>query len=602
MTVTAHEILRAEPSTAAALFERCAHTYPTQTAVEDDRCSLTYRELNAQANRLARRLVVEGVGADQVVAVAVPRSVDCVVALLAVLKSGAAYLPLDLTYPPERLAFMVRDAHPVLALTTMTAGRQFAAAAGDLACLELDQSETAATLASLSPEDVTDAERTAAAHPDHAMYVIYTSGSTGIPKGVVVTGAGMAALADTQRRTLRAGPGSRVLQWASISFDAAFWDISAALFSGATLVLAPGDRAVPDGRLHDLLRDGRITHATLPPAVLAALDDDVLAGATIVSTGDSCTEQIARRWARGRRLLNGYGPTETTVGATISEPFDGDGVPIGRPFTDTAVHLLDDSLRPVRPGEIGEIYVGGPGLARCYLGQPALTAQRFVASPFGSGRRLYRTGDLASVADDGQLVFRGRADDQVKIRGFRVEPGEAESVLGRHPQVRQAAVVVRDDEHLGKQLAAYVVTDGCGPEELRAYLERTLPDYLVPAAIVDVPAIPLTPNGKVDREALPSPSRGATAGQRKMSAHEEYLCASVAELLGVEQVGPDDDFFALGGHSLLAATLIRRIRSDLGVRLPVRKLYQSSRISEIATSLDEAKPAVRQENDTGREL
>ncbi|MFI6318314.1 non-ribosomal peptide synthetase [Nonomuraea sp. NPDC050556] len=570
-------------ATAAALFEQCASRHATQAAVEYDGISLTYRELNARANRLARRLVAEGVGAEQIVAVALPRSWDCVVAILAVLKSGGAYLPLDVTYPRERLAFMIRDARPALAITTVEDARLLA---DEIVCLELDRPETRAALAGLGAGNLTDAERITPAHPSHATYVIYTSGSTGTPKGVVITGQGMAALADTQRRTLGVGPGSRVLQWASISFDAAFWDYSSALFSGGTLVLAPARG--PDARLHDLLRDGRISHATLPPAVLAALDDDVLIGATIVSTGDSCTEAIAKRWSRGRTLLNGYGPTETTVGATISEPYAGAGVPIGRPFTDTVVHLLDDDLHPVGAGEIGEIFVGGPGLARGYLGQPALTAQRFVASPFEPGQRLYRTGDLASVAEDGQLMFHGRADDQVKIRGFRVEPGEVQTVLTRHPGVRQAAVIARDDEHLGKHLVAYVVTDGCDTDVLREYLAQNVPDYLTPAAIVELPDLPLTPNGKVDRNALPEPRRRAVPGREARSDHERYLCAVVAELLGVDEVGPSDDLFVLGGHSLLAAKLIGRIRKDRGVRLPLKTLYKAGRISDIATNLAEA--------------
>jgi amino acid adenylation domain-containing protein len=513
-----------------------------------------------------------------------------------------------MNYPSERLAFMMRDACPVLTVTTTAGSEQLADGAETAVCIELDRGQTEAAIASRDTGDLTDDERATPAHPDHSMYVIYTSGSTGTPKGVVVTGAGAAALADTQRRALHVGPGSRVLQWASISFDAAFWDISAALFSGATLVLAPGDRSLPDSALYDLLRDGGITHATLPPAMLAVLDDEVLAGATIVSTGDSCTEAIARKWSRGRRLLNGYGPTETTVGATISEPYRGAGVPIGKPFTDALVHLLDDALRPVRPGETGEIYVGGLGVARCYLGQPALTAQRFVASPFEYGKRLYRTGDLAIVAEDGQLVFRGRADDQVKIRGFRVEPGEVESVLSQHPRVQQVSVIARDDEHLGKHLVAYVVAAGCDPEELREYLENKMPDYLVPAAIVEMAAIPLTPNGKVDRAALPKPPLRATTSQKALSTHEKYLCEVVSGLLGIDNVSPADDFFALGGHSLLAARLIARIRKDLGLRLPVRKLYQSSQVAGIAASLAEAtaEPArgsiAGQENATGSVL
>lgn len=596
-----------QPATAAALFERCVRHDPFLPAVDDGGDLLTYGELDERANRLGRRLLAAGVGADDIVALAVPRSADLVIALVAVLKSGAAYLPLDLTYPAERLAFMIRDASPVLAVTTLSSSGKLAEVTQAVPRLELDDPATAMAVSRLAADDIADQERARPANPAHAAYVIYTSGSTGTPKGVVVTSTGMAALADTQRSTLHVGPGSRVLQWASISFDAAFWDISAALFSGATLVLAPDDRSVAGPGLEDLLRTGRITHATLPPAVLAELDDDLLAGATIVSTGDSCTEAVARRWAPGRRLLNGYGPTETTVGATMSEPYAGAGVPIGRPFTDAIVHVLDDALRPVGEGEVGEIYVGGPGVARGYHGRPALTAQRFVASPFEVGERLYRTGDLASVARDGQLVFRGRADDQVKIRGFRVEPGEVEAVIAGHPEVRQVAVAVREDAGLGKRLVAYVVTSGCSADDVRRHLERTVPDYLVPSAIVELPALPRTPNGKVDRQALPEPTRGRNAGRRALSTHERYLCSAVADLLGVDEVLPADDFFELGGHSLLAARLIGKIRKDLGLRLPVRTLYRSSRVADIATSLDAASPAAMsraagQENDTGKVL
>jgi amino acid adenylation domain-containing protein len=589
--VTTPGLRRSGAGTAAALFERCVRRHPNRRAVDDGSAVVDYDELNARANRLGRRLLAAGVGAEDIVALALPRSIDLIVAVLAVLKAGAAYLPLDTSYPRDRLAFMMRDARPVLTITTRSGARLLQDAAGDVAMLELDRPELA-TVAEPAASDIGDDERAVPADPHHAMYVIYTSGSTGTPKGVVITGAGMPALADTQQRALGVGPGCRVLQWASTSFDAAFWEMSAALFSGATLVLAPGDRSLPDSALHHLLRNGHITHATLPPAVLAALDDDVLIGATIVSTGDSCTDSVARRWARGRRLLNGYGPTETTVGATISGPYRGAGVPIGRPFTDTVVHLLDQALRPVARGEVGEIYVGGPGLARCYLGRPALTAARFVASPFDPGKRLYRTGDLACVAEDGQFVFRGRSDDQVKIRGFRVELGELESVLAQHPLVRQVAVIARDDEHLGRHLVAYVVTDGADSAELCNFLRSRVPDYVIPSAIVEMAALPLMPNGKVDRRALPQPAHPKSVPQQVPSDREQvpsdreqYLCRAISELLGVEQVGPADDFFALGGHSLLAARLIGRVKKDLGLQLAVKTFYESRTIAEIAAGI-----------------
>ena len=417
---------------AEELFERQAAARPGAIALVYREREVSYAELDARADRLARHLVSLGVRPEALVAVALPRSVDLVVALLAVLKAGGAYLPLDVAYPTDRLGFMLDDAKPAILLTT-TAGATHPAWHGrPLEIVRLDDAGDAAAI-----------DRSAH-HPAHAagtslddpMYVIYTSGSTGRPKGVVVTHAGVAGLAATQAAAVGAGPGDRVLQWASISFDAAFWDLSLALFSGATLVLAPADDLLPGEPLAGTLAGRRITHATLPPAAVTALPEvPLLVGGTLVSTGDVCTPAIVRRWAGQTRVINGYGPTETTVGATITGPLRPGGVPsVGRPFVNTRVYLLDHHLRPVPPGAPGEICVGGPGVARGYLDRPELTAERFVPDPFGRpGGRLYRTGDVGVWGGDGELRFLGRVDNQVKIRGFRIELGEVETALQQHP-------------------------------------------------------------------------------------------------------------------------------------------------------------------------
>ncbi|GIG59728.1 hypothetical protein Lfu02_41000 [Longispora fulva] len=548
-------------TTLPGLFGEWVAGTPNAVALVEAGGEVSYAELDARAGRLAGALAAAGIGPEDVVAVAMPRSADQVAALLAVMRAGAAYLPVDPSYPPERIDFMLADSG---------------------ARLVVDSDWVAAHAAAEPAPD--------RSVPSGAAYVIYTSGSTGRPKGVAVTHAGVASLVAAHRERLGADAGSRVLQFASPSFDAAVWELCMALGSGGTLVLAESERLRAGAPLVALVAEYGVTHATLPPAVLAVLSpEDLPTVTTLVTAGEALPAELAARWAPGRRLVNAYGPTESTVCATMSAPLAADGSvpPIGTPVTNFRVYVLDAALRPVPAGVIGELYVAGPGVARGYLGRPALTSERFVACPFGGpGSRMYRTGDLARWSAGGELLFGGRADTQVKIRGFRVEPGEVEAVLSGHPDVTQTAVVVREDVPGDRRLVAYAVT-GTVPAELRDWLADRLPAYLVPSAVVALDALPLTPNGKVDQRALPAPDL-TTAAQAPRTAREEILAGLFAELLGVAAVGAHDDFFAIGGHSLLATRLVSRIRTTLGVELPVRAVFGSPTPAGLARAADAA--------------
>ncbi|MFJ4438157.1 non-ribosomal peptide synthase/polyketide synthase [Streptomyces sp. NPDC088923] len=424
---------------------------------EDER--LTYAELDARAARLAHALVARGAGPERVVALAVPRSADMIVAEVAVLKAGAAYLPVDTDYPADRVAYMLEDAGPVCLVTTADVLPDLPS--GAVSTLVLDAPETVAELAGHPAHDPAHAAGLTVAH---AAYVIYTSGSTGRPKGVVLSHGGVAKLLATQRERFGIGPHSRVLQFASPSFDVAFWDLCLGLLSGGRLVVVPAERRVPGAPLADYAHAHGITFMILPPALLAAMPEDVELPptATLLAGTERVSPELVGRYARGRMMFNAYGPTEATTNSTLGlcDPDTPAGtiVPIGVPDPGTRAYVLDAALRPVPAGVVGELYLGGAGLARGYLGRPALTAERFVADPFGApGERLYRTGDLVRWKADGRLEFHGRADSQTKIRGFRIEPSEIESVLRAHPAVGQAAVVVREDRPGERRLAAYVV-------------------------------------------------------------------------------------------------------------------------------------------------
>ncbi|MER7081311.1 non-ribosomal peptide synthetase [Saccharopolyspora kobensis] len=560
--------------------------------------TIDYSELNARANRLARRLIAAGVGPDSLVAVAVPRSTRLIVAVLAVLKAGGAYLPLDPSYPAERLAHMVVDARPVLLLRT-----------GNVSPLQLDVPElvlddpaTEAACERESGDNIAEGERLAPLTADHLMYVIYTSGSTGVPKGVAVPHAGVGDLVSTQTRAYEVDRGDRVLQWASFSFDAWFWDFSLALLHGATLVMADQEDLMPGEALRETMLKHDIKHAVLPPVALGITDsEDLLLGGTITSTGDVCTRSLAEEWSRGRRLFNGYGPTEVTVGASIGGPITGvqEEITIGTPWDGSQVYVLDDELRDLRDGQEGELYLAGSGVARGYLNSPGLTASRFVANPHGPpGSRMYRSGDRGRCEADGELYFAGRSDNQVKVRGFRIELGEVEARLESHPAVEIVVAVVGGDHVSTEHVVAYVKPSGrheVTEAQLREHARHALPEHMVPSSIVVLDELPTLLNGKIDRKALAerasraAPDVPVAVGSGEEKSYEQVLCRMVMETLKISSATPQDNFFDLGGHSVLAANLARRMRKELGVAVPMRSMFAAQNLAELAQIVERSK-------------
>ncbi|MEQ0563558.1 non-ribosomal peptide synthase/polyketide synthase [Amycolatopsis sp. NEAU-NG30] len=541
------------PASLARLFEAQAERTPEAPALLSGDDRLTYAQLNARANRLARLLAERGAGPERIVAVRLPRSAALVVTELAVAKTGAAFLPVDPAYPAERAEFMLRDADPVFVVDT-----ELDAAGYDGTNLEV-------------PFD-----------PAQAAYVIYTSGSTGQPKGVVVSHAGLASLSAAAIGHFGTGTGDRVLVYNSPSFDVSIFELCVSLPAGAALVVPP-EGPVLGAQLAELLRQHRITHALLPPVALGTVPGEPLPDLrTLVVGGEAWPSALVDRWAPGRRMINAYGPTEASIVTSWSEPLvPGGPMPIGRPIPNTRVHVLDAALRPVPIGSPGELYVAGLGLARGYLNRPGLTADRFVAAPFGEpGARMYRTGDVVRHTAAGELEFVGRADEQVKIRGFRIELGEIEAALRRHPAVRDAVVAVHDyDGH--KRLVAHVVGE---PDGLRAYLGETLPDHLVPSAFVPLEKVPTTPNGKVDRQALPAPDAAALRTTQYVAPRtgtEELLAGIWAEVLGLDRVGAADNFFELGGDSILSIQVVHRAR-QAGLAVRSKDLFTHQTVAELA--------------------
>jgi amino acid adenylation domain-containing protein/non-ribosomal peptide synthase protein (TIGR01720 family) len=547
----------------------------TADAVVAEDESLSYAELEARANRLARYLVSFGVRPERLVAVMLPRSTALAVALLAVHKAGGAYVPLDPGYPVDRLEFMVADAAPACVVTTRELASRLAEVEDAPPLVLVDDPAVSRAVTELSDAPILDGERLAPLSVDSPAWVIYTSGSTGRPKGVVVTHRGIRNLVVGQGERLGIDRNSRLLQFVSLSFDAAAADIFGTLLCGGCLVLADVGLA----ELTDAVKAWGATHLMMPPVALGALPEGAFPpGMTLVVGGEPCPPELVARWAPGRRMVNMYGPTETTVVATMSEPLSpGDAVvPIGRPIVGARVFVLDERLRPLPPDAVGELYVAGAGLARGYLGRAALTADRFVACPFGPpGTRMYRTGDLVLRNQRGELVFAGRVDAQVKVRGFRIEPGEIEATLRRHPAVAQVAVIVREDRPGDRRLVAYIVPSGepAPVEELRQHVAGQLPKYLVPSTIVALDALPVTPNGKLDLAGLPAPVNEVevVAGPRNTS--EDILCGLFAEVLGLSHVDADQDFYALGGDSIISIELVALARRA-GLTVTVRNVVE----------------------------
>ena len=590
-----------EPLTAAVLpdlFTAQAARTPDATAVLCRGGSWSYAELDARSSRLARYLIGLGAGPERLVAVALPRSLEMVPAVLAVAKAGAAYLPVDPAYPADRIAFMLTDAAPGLLIGDRATSARLPAAAG-VPVINLDDPQLAAVVARQPDGAVTDQERITPLLLPHPAYVIYTSGSTGRPKGVVVSHQGLASLSAFLISTLEIGPGSRVGQVASLSFDAAVMELVMSLPAGATLAL-PEPGPLAGEVLADALSELRVSHALIGPAALAGVTTGQLPGLKcLLVGGEACPGEVSAAWSAGRRMFNAYGPTETTVVATMSGQLSGaDAPPIGGPIWNMRAYVLDERLELVPPGVAGELYLAGPGLARGYLNRAGLTAERFVACPFAPGERMYRTGDLVRWQDGGELEYLGRVDDQVKVRGFRIEPGEIEAVLAAQPGVARAVVVVREDRPGDRRLVGYVVPAGgsrLDPAGIRAAAGRVLPEHMVPVAVVVLDALPLSVNGKLDRRALPAPTFNAGAGREPSSPAEGILCELFAEVLGVERVGVNDSFFDLGGHSLLVTQLISRVRSVLGVELGIQVVFENPAVESLARSLEgagEARPAL----------
>ncbi|MFD3789343.1 amino acid adenylation domain-containing protein [Streptomyces cyaneofuscatus] len=590
------------------LFEEHVRATPDAVAVYDHELALTYGDLDVQANRLARALVDRGIGPERVVAIAMPKSARSVLAVLAVLKAGAAYLPLDLGYPPDRLRYLIGDARPDLVLTTGEGAAVMAeAGAGKVLCLdgpgpdagnvtELLDSEAELT-AGLSGATLTDADRIAPLRPANAAYLIYTSGSTGRPKGVVVSHLGIAALTAQQRVGLALRPQERVLLFASPSFDASVWELATALLTGASAVTADPDELLPGPALARTVARHGVTALLLPPSSLAVLPEDALPhGVTLVVGGEACPPDLVARWSAGRRMVNAYGPTEATVMATMSRPLSGrTAPPMGGPVVGARVHVLDDSLRPTPVGVAGELYLAGQGLARGYLRRSGLTAERFVADPFGPpGARMYRSGDVARRTAEGGLEYLRRADEQVKIRGFRIEPGEIEAVLAADPSVGQTVVVVREDTPGSPRLVAYAAPVAAGPLDPAALRERVaavLPEHMVPVAVVALDRLPVTPSGKLDRAALPAPDfSGAGGGRAPRTEREKLLCALFEKALGTEGVGIDDSFFDLGGDSIVSIKLVTMAYAE-GLDIAPRDVFAHKTVAALATAVKDLVPA-----------
>ncbi|MFJ3928580.1 amino acid adenylation domain-containing protein, partial [Streptomyces sp. NPDC090022] len=569
-----------EQATLPQLFEAQVARTPDADAVVFQGTRVSYRELDGRANRLARLLTGRGVGPESVVGVVMDRGIDLVVALLAVMKAGGAYLPIDPEYPAERISYVLADAGVPLVVSQRAVAD---AVPAGVPTLVIDEPGMAAEAA-----DVVDVPPGAAVSPRNAAYVIYTSGSTGRPKGVVVTHAALVnhLFAAGQRVPLAAG--DRLVAVTTVSFDIAALELFLPLLSGASVAVASRDVVRDPAALTGLVLSSGATVVQGVPSLWRALLEQSgwPAGVRALVGGEGLPSELAQRFTdRGIAAVNLYGPTEATVWATSAD-VTGAAVSVGRPFANVRAYVLDRRLQPVPVGVTGELYLAGAQLARGYAGRAGLTAERFVASPFVSGERLYRTGDLARRRADGELECLGRADEQVKVRGFRVELAEVEAALGQHALVARAVAAVRRDTFGDGVLVAYVVP--CGDLDvaaLRAELGQDLPAYMVPSVYVVLDELPLTANGKVDRKALPAPDAtpGTGTGRAPANAREEILCAAFAEVLGVEGVGVDDDFFALGGHSLLAVRLISRLHAQ-GVALSVRALFDSPTPAGLALS------------------
>ena len=587
------------------LFQAQVERTPEAMAVVFEDQSLSYRELNARANQLAHYLRKLGVGPDVLVAICLERSMEMVVGILGILKAGGVYVPLDPNYPRERLAFMLEDTQALILLTQRELMENVPNYSGKILCLDSDREDI-----SRESQENLSVQTTSG----NLAYVIYTSGSTGQPKGTLIDHSALARHCLDIALHYELSAHDRVLQFASLSFDTALEQLFPTLISGATVILRDTTLWEP----HEVLRrlsDLRITVADFPTAywrqTLQALSQttkphDGAIPRLVIAGGEAMVPKDLALWKHTplspAQLLNAYGPTETTVTATTFDVVPlltasqlPARVPIGRPLANRSVFVLDQSRNPVPIGIAGELYIGGAGLARGYLNRPELTAEKFIPDPFSRepGARLYRSGDLARYLPDGNIEFLGRSDHQVKLRGYRIELGEIETILGQHPCVRDTVVLVREDSPGDQRVVAYVVPHGASVSgsELRRFLTTKLPEYMIPTVFVMLDALPVTPNGKIDRQALPRPDHSRPALAEDYVAPQtpvEVLLATIwAEVLKVKRVGIRDNFFALGGHSLLATMVIARINNQFHLEVPLRSLFECQTVAALATLIDE---------------
>jgi amino acid adenylation domain-containing protein len=565
------------------LFEQQVAKTPDNIAVNFESQQLTYRQLNEQANQLTHYLIQNHqIQPDTLIGICVERSLEMIIGLLGILKAGGAYVPLDPSYPQERLAHMLCDSQVLLLLTTEKLATKLPKHPVHVVCLDTSW-PVIAQQSTQNPITETTAANLA--------YVIYTSGSTGKPKGVMVEHKGLCNLAQAQIQTFGLHCDSRILQFASLSFDASIWEVVMALGSGATLYLATKNSLAPGTPLIQFLSNYCITHITLPPSALAVLPHEELpALQTIIVAGEACSIELIKQWSVGRDFFNAYGPTEATVCATIAKCTESDQkISIGHPIANTQIYLLDQNLQPVPVGVPAELYISGAGLARGYLNRPDLTAQKFIkVDLFGKVERVYKTGDLARWREDGNIEFLSRIDEQIKLRGFRIELGEIESILLEHPLVKEAIVTLYKTES-NQSLIAYVTgmtTDLSN--KLKNYLKSRLPDYMIPTQILVLDHLPLTPNSKIDRKALPAPNNGVEGAYEAPRNEVEKLLAQVwSAVLERQEIGIHDNFFDLGGHSLLAMKLLNNIEQVFKQQLALSSLFENPTIAQLAQKLND---------------
>ncbi|MBE5458608.1 non-ribosomal peptide synthetase [Mycobacteroides abscessus] len=564
----------AEPVSIPVVFAVQVERAPETVALVCRDRSWTYRELDQITNRIAHLLAGNGAGPGEVVGLLVPRSGEAIIGLLAILKTGAAYLPIDPAHPDERIKFMVSDAGPVAVLTTADLGSRFEGL--DVSVIEIDDPLIDGQPSSALPTP----------EPDDLAYMTYTSGTTGVPKAVAVTHHNVTQLVDAVRADLPARPGEVWSQWHSLVFDVSVWEIWGALLHGGRLVVVPESVASSPDDLHELLISEKVSVLCQTPSAAGMLSPERLESTTLIVAGEACPPELVDRWATsGRTMINAYGPTEATIYAAMSGPLTpGSGVaPIGSPVPGAALFVLDKWLRPAPEGVVGELYVAGNGVAPGYAHRSGLTASRFLACPFGGpGSRMYRTGDLVQWGEDGQLQYLGRADEQVKIRGYRIELGEIQAALSRLDGVEQAVVIAREDRPGDKRLVGYIMGTA-DPVEARNALAERLPAYMVPAAVVVLDALPLTVNGKLDKRALPAPEyRSVGTDYRAPSGPVEKVLADIyAQVLGVDRVGVDESFFDLGGDSILSMQVVSRARAA-GVHCRPRDIFVEQTVSGVA--------------------